>query len=453
MRAATLKWWLIWLLLSVALGGYNAYALLKKDDKSLYLPGATSHGHYQIELACNTCHGEAFDGDAALQRACVECHGAELKAVDDSHPKTKFTDPRNADRVAILDARACVTCHVEHRPERTRAMGVTLADDFCAYCHQKVAKDRPSHKGMGFDTCADAGCHNYHDNQALYEDFLVKHAAEPAILPQARLPQRDYSQWLKAVNQAPPTALTLQDADGPLGKKLEAAEALRWAQSSHAQGGVNCSDCHVNEKPPAAWIDKPGLATCRRCHAPESETFLAGKHGMRLAQGLSPMTPGEARLPMKDKQRHRVLGCSTCHGGHSFDVARAALQSCLECHDDEHSRAYQNSSHFKLWQRELSGELAMGQGVSCAGCHLPREQIRQRGHKRIRVQHNQNANLRPNEKMLRDVCMQCHGYEFSVNALADAALIQRNFEGRPSLVIESVGMAVKREQEKKAGSG
>ena len=32
---------------------------------------------------------------------------------------------------------------------------------------------------MGFETCASAGCHNFHDNRALYEDFLIKHANTP----------------------------------------------------------------------------------------------------------------------------------------------------------------------------------------------------------------------------------------------------------------------------------
>lgn len=447
-----LKWWLMWLVLSLGLGAYNAYALLAKDDKSLYLPGQTSHGHYQIELACDSCHGEAFAGDEAIQNACMECHGAELKAVDDSHPKSKFTDPRNADRVAILDARVCVTCHVEHRPERTGPMGVTLAADFCAYCHQKIAKDRPSHEGMGFDSCASAGCHNYHDNQALYEDFLVKHADEPVVLDDPRLPGRDYGQWLQAVQEEQPQPLSLAQADAPLGKQLPGAEALAWADSGHAAGGVNCSGCHRPESQ-TAWIDRPGLQVCKACHAPESETFVAGRHGMRLAQGLSPMTPAQARLPMKEKHHDTALGCSTCHGGHEFNLRQAAVEACLQCHDDEHSRAYKASSHYTLWQQEQTGELQAGRGLSCAGCHLPREQMRQQGHTRIRVQHNQNANLRPNEKMLRDVCMHCHGYEFAVNALADPALIRNNFAGRPAVNIDSVEMAVQRERDKRAADG
>ena len=42
---------------------------------------------------------------------------------------------------------------------------------------------RPSHAGLGFAGCALAGCHNYHDNRALYEDFLVAHAGRPWVTP------------------------------------------------------------------------------------------------------------------------------------------------------------------------------------------------------------------------------------------------------------------------------
>ena len=63
---------------------------------------------------------------------------------------------------------------------------------------------------------------------------------------------------------------------------------------------------------------------------------------------------------------------------------------------------------------------------------------------RVRVQHNQNWNLRPNEKMIRDVCLNCHGLGFSIDSLADRNLIELNFRGRPSRHIESIEMAAKK---------
>jgi len=62
------------------------------------------------------------------------------------------------------------------------------------------------------------------------------------------------------------------------------------------------------------------------------------------------------------------------------------------------------------------------------------------------VQHNQNANLRPNEKMVRTTCLHCHGLAFSLDAMADARLVESNFAGRPTVHVRSVDMAQERER-------
>ena len=85
--------------------------------------------------------------------------------------------------------------------------------------------------------------------------------------------------------------------------------------------------------------------------------------------------------------------------------------------------------------------------MSCATCHLPRvEFTTPEDETRVLVQHNQNDNLRPNEKMVRSVCMNCHGLQFSLDALADGKLIGRNFKGMPAKQIESIRMALEAEK-------
>jgi hypothetical protein len=107
----------------------------------------------------------------------------------------------------------------------------------------------------------------------------------------------------------------------------------------------------------------------------------------------------------------------------------------LGCHADEHSRAFRGSAHEQAWLADPTGR----SGASCATCHLPR------GHAEgERVMHNQNDNLRPSDKMLRSVCMNCHGLGFAMDALADSALVQRNFRGAPRVHVESLQMAEKR---------
>jgi predicted CXXCH cytochrome family protein len=444
MRRNRLLAWLCWLLPALALGGYLAYRLFH-GDQTMYLPGPSTHGHYQIEMACHVCH-TPFQREVK-QDACVRCHGEALQAGNDSHPKSKFTDPRHAPLMAALDARQCVTCHREHQPEITKPMGVTVTSDFCFHCHADIAQERPSHRGLAFNTCATAGCHNYHNNTALYEKFLVKHLHEPAVRDRAAVPARNLHEFARQLAKAPVKALSAREQDAPAGVRVEPGPLHEWESTAHARAGVNCTACHQGQDPHSQaprWQNKPGHTACQPCHAEEVKGFLAGKHGMRLAQALSPMTPGMARQPMKPAAHHQELSCTSCHGAHQFDTRRAAVESCLSCHDDAHTRAYKQSPHFGLWRRELTGQAAPGSGVSCATCHLPRETHKQEGRERVRVQHNQNANLRPNEKMVRDVCMNCHGLGLSLDALADTALMQRNFQGRPGRHLDTLDMVERR---------
>ena len=468
-KKTNLRWWGLWLVISVAAAGavYAAIDSLGNPRpgaadlvlRSWLLPGQTSHGHYQIELACTACHAGAFPSRDDVQEKCESCHAKDLKAADDSHPRAKFTDPRNADRAALLDATYCVTCHVEHKPDITQRAGVTLPRDYCVICHKDIAKDRPSHTGMAFTTCTDAGCHNYHDNTALYEDFLVRHAGVGRMQDDPAVLARDLRVVLEELGDYPsdtwpPVALSRAEADA--GDRLPAGADVHadWAASAHAQSGVNCSACHVpvaeqgGDPAAATWIAKPTEKACVQCHGAEVNGFLAGKHGMRLKAGLPAMTPAQARHPMKPERQHDALGCTSCHGSHRFDTGHAAVKACASCHDDEHTRAYFASPHARTVAAVARGEAAPETAVTCATCHLPRvahdtpDFVR-----RTLVDHAQGANLTPPIKMARQVCLACHGLGYAIDALADAPLRAANFPHAPTRQVRSIDMAVSREAE------
>ena len=456
-------------------------------DRGMLLIGKTTDAHHQIGLACETCHAApAFASAAkavkAMNKACRSCHEDELKAAGDNHPRKLFRGPRMAVYREKLDARLCTVCHVEHHPEITRASAVTVAMDFCVACHsegdQDVRTARPSHADLTFDTCASAGCHNYHDNRALYEDFLVKHAGEPWV---AAVAVHALSARHRARAPSGEAALARSDAVAPAAALVEPAALDRWAGSGHAAAGVNCAACHapdVGEGAPRAevearWIVAPDTSVCEACHKPEARSFARGRHGMRrhpliaaprdpnrrleaiglggvlpkavagwLADPPHPtrMTVADARLPMRADAAHQSLDCGTCHRPHAVDTRRAAAEACASCHDDPHTRAWFGSIHHALWQAELAGEAPPGTGVSCATCHMAK--VERDG--RIVTSHNQNDMLRPNEKMIRPVCLDCHGLGFALDALADAALVARNFKGKPSFHVESIEWALRR---------
>ena len=464
--------WLVWMLVTLCAGVALAAVMYVGGSRDALLIGKTTGAHHQIEMACDACHTADFYATPkktarAMNKACLGCHDGELKLSNDSHPVKKFRDPRNADVRAKLDALYCHTCHAEHKPEITRTGAVTQPMDYCSACHQEVYKNRPSHIGYGFETCATAGCHNFHDNTALYEDFLVKNAGGPDIKPTPVLA-------LHVRERDPAKTLSASDAVAPSEHLTDDALA-KWTGSAHAIGGVNCAGCHAPdaqglEAISAEWTSKPGMAACQSCHKDQTRTFREGRHGMRFHpklpkprkaptegievyldqvtggvfrdQPLGPITVANARLDtLKPDAAHLKIGnCNTCHEPHDVDTKAAAVSGCLTCHDDTHTRNYEGSAHHDLWTAELAGARA-GTGVSCASCHMPRIENR-RGE--IVTTHNQNAYLRPNEKMIRSVCLSCHSLDFAIDALADPELVERNFNGRPSVHIESIDWALKR---------
>jgi hypothetical protein len=431
-------WRLLPVLLAVVPAALFAAVVQKRTQRELLLPGPTSSGHHQIESKCEGCH-KPFGGVA--EDACLKCHGAALTAQNDSHAVDKFTDPGRAPMLAHIDARSCLPCHREHRPEGRQRGSVTVAQDFCFPCHAEVRSQRPSHRDLAATSCADVGCHNYHDNRALYGELLVKHRDEPATRARGALPLLT-AFAVATVGETPGTAPVrrpLGEAQANVASLLagqeEVAGATRaWAESAHARAGVNCSGCHGKEVTRADFGNwKVPMQTCAGCHEPEQNGFLAGKHGMRLAQELTAMRPAQARLPMRPSAHGRELGCNTCHAAHAYDTAAAAVEACESCHADRHTRAYRGSAHFALWQAERTGEGRPGSGVSCATCHLPRRPAGTGG-KAVAAVHNQNDNLRPPDRMARDVCGHCHGLAFSLQALADPAAGNWNYYGPPGPV-------------------
>ncbi len=436
---------LLWpfIIVSAALGAYATLpAVLAPKGRSplRLLPGPTSRGHALFQEACGACH-EPFGG--VPNQACERCHGEALARSEDSHSSAKFADPRNAERTAALDARLCVTCHREHiagsRDDAPSASLFTLPADFCRACHLDIASVRPSHAAFSQESCSTSGCHRFHDNRSLYEDFIAKHLHEPEVLSVPRLPaSRHHASAVEDGRAA--------EADVPLDTPRRAALARDWTSSAHASGGVGCRTCHDRPEQSAGvstWREQPGVEACIRCHPSEDAGFRGSKHGIRGELGLPALRAADSGLQMKGGAQAE-LTCMACHDAHASDTRTAALEACLGCHDDRHSRGYRAGRHAKLWAAETAGSGAPGTGVSCATCHLPRTTHREGGRNIVQINHDVGTALRPNESMARDVCARCHGLGFSLSALADAELVSRNFNGRPANVIESILMVERR---------
>jgi len=235
------KAWILWVLLTAGLTYWFIHLFYFAEDKAVLLPGVTTHGHHQIEMECAVCHTEEkvkniFTSSGVPTSACINCHGDALDHFSDSHPVIKFKNPENAIYLKQLNVRDCITCHREHDQKITGEMAVTVPKDYCAHCHQDVLETYPSHKGLAFDSCSNAGCHNYHDNMALAPSYLLKGYGKEDFLEQKN---------------------------------------IDWHHSAHGAAGVNCSDCHQPKDTPQ-WIEKPKAEQCSTCHSHEVHDYKQG---------------------------------------------------------------------------------------------------------------------------------------------------------------------------------
>jgi len=209
----------------------------------------------------------------------------------------------------------------------------------------------------------------------------------------------------------------------------------QWQGSAHALAEVNCSSCHQN-KETQSLVMHPSHESCRSCHKVAVETFLLGKHGVRIGEGLSPLTPAMAHLPMKQAASETPMNCNTCHDVHTVDTLQAAVDSCLTCHNDSHSLNYAQSEHAALFVAESALPRPSTKSVTCATCHLPRQRIEGK----VEVNHNNTFNLLPRDRMVKDVCMNCHGMEYAYNSIFDNNLVEANFSKAPTQTLKTLEM-------------
>lgn len=213
-----------------------------------------------------------------------------------------------------------------------------------------------------------------------------------------------------------------------------------WLGSAHALVGTNCSSCHQDSETKELVV-RPTYESCRSCHEEETKTFLLGKHGIRLLEGETPLTPSLARLPMRVSALSKSMTCNSCHDVHSVDTFTAAVDSCLSCHNDRHSLNYKNSKHAELVASVGKPPRPPSESVTCATCHLPRYEALSIGAEpKVEVNHNNTFTLKPRDRMVKDVCMHCHGMEFSYNSIFDDELVEANFDSPPTQDLKTLDM-------------
>ncbi len=192
----------IWALLAVLpTAVWAGFALTQANIKTSLAHGPLIAAHDGV--ACVQCHKETQGtvrqqvqaqvryvlglretpvdfGYAAVQSdQCLACHARP----NERHPIYRFREPRFAEAVTQVEARSCLGCHSEHRPEI-----VTAQPTLCQACHgDLVVKNDPvdvPHVTLvaqdNWRSCL--GCHDFHGNHAFKPPSKLAEALpEPAI--------------------------------------------------------------------------------------------------------------------------------------------------------------------------------------------------------------------------------------------------------------------------------
>ena len=255
---------------------------------------ATAFG---TEPSCLKCHApvaaqHAASAHAAAGLGCVDCHGGDPKASDETaHATDNFKRPANKREIAEF----CAHCHSDVR--RMNPFGLPT-DQLDRYKTSKHGEQLYGTNDQNVATCTD--CHGVHD-------ILKVHAPQARTAP-ANIPQT--------------CGRCHGDAKLMSRYKLPADVVDKYKTSYHAhlvldKGDVSaptCVTCHGNHGATPPGTKEVGQV-CGKCHVRQRELFAKSPHAEAASAGL-------------------FNECISCHGNHAIQKASPALfqTSCIQCH-------------------------------------------------------------------------------------------------------------------------
>ncbi len=420
--------WLFWILVNVALLAFAYPPLSGHSDKNeLYVPAKVAHSHHQIAGDCVSCHTPFAN---RTDNKCITCHENIYTEDSVSHKPVSFERNMHQDLLKKVDVTQCESCHRVHHNENDNLTTLVDASQYCLTCHNEIVTNKEHHHaGMKKEACSE--CHNYHDNTIAIASFVHQNRRGNKIKSDVNVLERNFLKQYKQVSIYAVRELGIEKNDAPRSLKFDDSILVDWQMSKHASAGVNCSFCHLNNKTDQ-WLEKPDYNVCDNCHPRETDEYLLSTHGIRIKQNLPSFQVKDARLAMQKDASKKKLTCNSCHSDHRFNTELTVLETCLDCHNDEHSLAYKNSLHFKTLNDSREDHKKALSGVSCATCHFPRESIEVGKQLYTHVQHNVNRDSNKIKKFARTVCLQCHSLKFSLNSLNDKAVLKSNFSEQPA---------------------
>lgn len=368
-----MKWWLILLLASAALG----LGLLSDRPEATGVVPFDHEAHDGLFPLCTTCHAgiETGDEDAwyPQHRDCNACHdGQRADRVEWWRPlrpsgHLRFSHPEHA--AALGDSTLeCQDCHGDGDPgfrivaypaeaddcracHAHDASGHLAADSDCSVCHNPLAE------APGLLSADIAAFARPADHDA--PDFLHDHRPEDLVRCATCHARESCERCHRnATELADVMALS---PDPRMAKLMAGTLASHPAPPSHVDPGW------LADHGDAARLD---LTSCANCH---SSTSCSDCHregtAAELASRLPALRDGEPRsVPARERPGFHPLDYAN---GHALDAAADPIRcqachtetSCQDCHDAGQGAGYHPTGFLAGHATETYG------GQDCGSCH------------------------------------------------------------------------------------
>ncbi|MBI5304713.1 MAG: hypothetical protein HY868_21445 [Chloroflexi bacterium] len=277
--------------------------------------------HADFDARCELCHAP-FRGPESSR--CLNCH-------TDVHDQIATTQGIHG---ALPNARACATCHTEHKGRAsnlTRVAVVEIPHEQFGFSLERHARDY-SNAPM---TCR--ACHTFANDSNKPESAAVTAACVDC---HAR-----HDAWYIAEHRRAMGEACLACHDGSARLRGFDHNAVFSLDGKHGQ--TACVKCHVNNRFRGTPRD------CVQCHA--EPAIHRGKYGLVCAACHTSAGWRPANLirhPFPLDHSGRQSGCQVCH------PANYASYTCYNCHEHEPNKI--TRAHLDANIREIG---------NCAQCH------------------------------------------------------------------------------------
>ncbi|MCS7183121.1 MAG: hypothetical protein NZ869_08460 [Thermoanaerobaculum sp.] len=157
----------------------------------------------------------------------------------------------------------------------------------------------------------------------------------------------------------------------------ESLRLRRFATSSHGQGDLACTSCHLSPHQ-AAPVSLVTSRSFRRSTMPTLGRHLKSAEE-DLCLSCHPQLAGSVRLPYHHPVEEGATRCSSCHNPHDPELASHSVRElCLRCHEDkagpwafEHAPVVEGCTSCHEPHGSVAPRLLRtGEPFVCLSCHV-----------------------------------------------------------------------------------